>query len=128
MRTYEILPAHLDIALTALRRHVEAALELGEIRLVEDSLKWLKGLLVNHGLSIGQLKRFLYVYQQALKTYLPDADQVIFTDLIENIQDYSDQPPLNEKNEVDGSPGPVNDFNQSGSTLHSTQFPGRVVK
>jgi len=128
MRTDEILPAHLDIALTALRRHVEAALELGEIRLVEDSLKWLKGLLVNHGLSIELLKRFLYVYQQALKTYLPDADQVIFTDLIENIQDYSDQPPLNEKNEVDGSPGPVNDFNQSGSTLHSTQFPGRVVK
>jgi DNA-binding transcriptional MerR regulator len=82
MRIVEILPAHLDIAITTLRRHVEAALELGEIRFVENSFDWLKGLLENHGLSIGLLKRFLFIYHQALETYLSDRDQAVFASLI----------------------------------------------
>jgi DNA-binding transcriptional MerR regulator len=96
MQADEILPAHLDIALTTLRRHVEAALELGEIRFVENTFDWLKGLLVNHGLSIEFLKRFLDVYQQALETHLPVADQAVFASLIENFKDYSDQSLQNE--------------------------------
>jgi methanogenic corrinoid protein MtbC1 len=78
----EILPAHLDIALTTLRRHIEAALDLGEISFVENSVDWLKGLLVNHGLSIGLLKRFLAVYQQALETYSSAAAQDVFASLM----------------------------------------------
>ena len=96
MRSDEILPAHLDIAITTLRRHVEAALELGEIGFVADSFDWLKGLLVNHGLSIGLLKRFLDVYQQALDHLLTDTDQSVFASLIESFQDYSAQSPQNE--------------------------------
>ena len=98
MQAEEISPAHLEIAVTTLRRHVEAALELGEISFVENSFEWLKGLLVNHGLSIGLLTRFLDVYRQALETHLSDLDLVEFSSLIDSFKDYSDQSPQKEFN------------------------------
>jgi len=81
MRGEAILPAHLEIALPALQQHLAAALALGDIRLLENSLKWLAGLLENHGLPEGLLIRFLEVYQRALETQIPAADQAVFSSL-----------------------------------------------
>ena len=89
MRKEDILPAHLEIALSALQRHLTAALALGDIRLVENSLNWLAGLLENHGLPAGLLIRFLEIYQRALETQIPAADQAVFSSLSEPVSSVS---------------------------------------
>jgi DNA-binding transcriptional MerR regulator len=81
MRGEGIAPAYLDIAINALRQHLVAALSLGDIHLLGDSLKWLTGLLVNQNLPIKLLKHFLEHYQQAIAIYMPAADQVMFSEL-----------------------------------------------
>ena len=89
MREEGIQPAHLEIALSSLQQHLTAALTLGDIRLAENSLNWLAGLLENYGLPKSLLIRFLEVYQQAIETYIPSADQAVFSRLTALIRETS---------------------------------------
>jgi len=84
--TSEISPVHMEIALTSLQKHLQAALELGDIHFVVESLGWLEQLLVNHGLPKDLLQHFLLVYWQALETHLPGADQGIFSGLFDTLR------------------------------------------
>jgi len=90
IREEDILPAHLEIALSAFQQHLAAALALGDISLVENSLNWLAGLLENHGLPEGLLMRFLEIYQQALETQTPTVDQAVFSHLTELFNEHPD--------------------------------------
>jgi methanogenic corrinoid protein MtbC1 len=83
MREEGIQSAHLEIALSAFQQHLTAALTLGDIHLVKNSLNWLTGLLENYGLPKGLLIRFLETYQQAIETQIPAADQAVFFSLTE---------------------------------------------
>ena len=82
MRADAISAAHLQIATRALQQHLIAALELGDIRRVGPSLRWLEGLLVNYGVPTSLLTRFLEIYQHAIQTHIPAIDQTIFSDYL----------------------------------------------
>jgi methanogenic corrinoid protein MtbC1 len=87
-RSEGIRPAHLDIALAALHQHLAAALTLGDIHLLSNSLEWLAGLLENRGLPGKPFARFLEEYQRAIETQIPAEDQGVFADLTEVFTDY----------------------------------------
>lgn len=89
MREEGIQPAHLEIAISALQHHLTAALTLGDIRLVENSLNWLAGLLENYGLPKSLMIRFFEVYQLAIETYIPSADRAVFSRLTALIRETS---------------------------------------
>lgn len=93
LQSAEILPAHLDIVLLNLRQHLEAALELGDIDLVENSVDWVERLLLNHGVPRESLNRFFDEYRIALETYLPEPDQIIYSHLIGYFKDYFGKSP-----------------------------------
>jgi DNA-binding transcriptional MerR regulator len=88
-----IHPAHSEVALAALQRHLAAALSLGDIHLLANSLEWLEGLLENRGVPRKQLDRFLEIYQRAIASRIPAEDQKVFAHLTEVFTNYSPASP-----------------------------------
>ena len=63
---------HLRIANANLARNIMAALSLGNLDFLGNDISWLEGLLANYRLPQEPLRRYLYAYRKALKTYLED--------------------------------------------------------
>ena len=74
---------HLEFAISAIQQHVEAALALGDINLVGNSIQLIERSLRNYGWTKGLFSRLLDVYWQAIGTHLPIEDQAIFSKLAE---------------------------------------------
>lgn len=66
LRRAGISPAHLEIAGYFFQQHLEAALALGDLALLDGSMDWIAGLLAQAGVPVDTLFEFLRAYQQAL--------------------------------------------------------------
>jgi methanogenic corrinoid protein MtbC1 len=82
LREDSIHPHHLEVANSALRQHLTAALSLGDIRLLTASITWVEGLLINHGLPRELILHYLNTYLQAIHRRLPQSDQPVFAPLV----------------------------------------------
>ncbi len=79
MQALPIEPAHLEIAKDNLTQMIYSALILGDITLLDPTVPWLNGLLVNHGIANGLVEQFYTIYRQAVERYLGE-DGVMIRD------------------------------------------------
>lgn len=70
MQSSQVSPQHLETANVNFSRAVIAALALGEIHLLDDSVKWLNGLLENYGVSPAFVVQYHQAYHHAVKEQL----------------------------------------------------------
>ncbi|MGE5123949.1 MAG: MerR family transcriptional regulator [Acidobacteriaceae bacterium] len=68
---------HLEAASTDLNQHIQAALALGDIQLLEQPIAWLDGLLKNYGISTEAIDGLFQAYTQALESNLGGEGAVI---------------------------------------------------
>lgn len=68
----------LTIANEYLARDIDAALQLGDINLIQRDLDWLAALLVNFNVPVELLPKYMLYYKKALKTHLDERGQPIF--------------------------------------------------
>jgi DNA-binding transcriptional MerR regulator len=68
---------YMEIANHSLFQHLEAALSLGNLQLMDDSVQWIYGLLEKHGPSPENINRYLGTYWQALKALSKGKSQII---------------------------------------------------
>ncbi len=64
-----IEPGRVQIANAYLTRMITAALQLGDIHLVDYAVAWLDGLLENYGYAPAAARQFYRAYRQALESY-----------------------------------------------------------
>jgi DNA-binding transcriptional MerR regulator len=69
-------------------RNIIAALLLGNIDFMGNSITWVEGLLINHQMPTEQLHRYLNAYRQAVQTHLDERGKII--------RDWLAQPALKE--------------------------------
>jgi len=63
--------AQLHTAVTNMSRNLDAALVLGDVSLLGNSIDWVQGLLVNHRAPVEALTLFLTHYAQAVAAAMP---------------------------------------------------------
>ncbi len=77
LQATSIEPAHLQIGVDNLTQLIRSALILGDINLLEHSVSWLNGLLVNYGISTEAVGQFYALYRLAVEHYLGEDGAVI---------------------------------------------------
>jgi hypothetical protein len=66
----EISPGQLDEANNHMADNIKAALTLGDINFLGNSISWVEGLLVNYQTPVKQLEVYLEAYYEAVRTHL----------------------------------------------------------
>jgi MerR family transcriptional regulator, light-induced transcriptional regulator len=69
----------IDIAHDSFREHLLAALELGDINYLNNSMAWVEKLLINHGMTPQMLHRYLEVYYQSAEKHLEGRGNIILS-------------------------------------------------
>ena len=77
MAEQDVPQAHLRVATQNMSRNVDAALFLGDVRFLGDSIDWVQGLLVNHKVPAASLLPFINHYAEALAAEMPATHQPI---------------------------------------------------
>lgn len=72
MQEHGIRPEHLEIANRTFSQHLAAAISLGDIGLLNNSIRWVEGLLRNAGLDSEMVKEFLCQYGNVVEAHLKD--------------------------------------------------------
>ncbi|RPI85714.1 MAG: MerR family transcriptional regulator [Chloroflexi bacterium] len=72
MEEHGIRPQHLEIANRTFAQHLAAAISLGDIGLLNNSIRWVEGLLRNAGLDSEMVKEFLCQYGNVVEEYLKE--------------------------------------------------------
>jgi DNA-binding transcriptional MerR regulator len=70
LQTAQIDPRRLEEANVNFTRSITSALALGDIRFLDHSVRWLKGLLENYGLSSFLATHYYAAYRQAVQQHL----------------------------------------------------------
>jgi DNA-binding transcriptional MerR regulator len=86
----------LVIANRNMAQNIIAALSLGDISLLETDMKWMEGLLRNHGIRDDSLKDYLAVYADAVRKETDDRARII-SDYLTALLDGNDEPIHNDR-------------------------------
>jgi methanogenic corrinoid protein MtbC1 len=76
---------HLEIANDFMGRDIQAALDLGDLNLLEHEMDWLAGLLKTHNIPHELLLKYLTLYKQAVEANLDQRGQQVVDWLNSNI-------------------------------------------
>jgi DNA-binding transcriptional MerR regulator len=68
---------YVELACGYLTRMIEAALQLGDIHLLDPTTRWLKGLLSHRGVPGSLVQQFYYTYRQAVEEELGTQGKII---------------------------------------------------
>jgi len=84
MQDGQLEPAHLEVANKQFTGDLVAAMRLGNLNFLDDSVNWLKGLLENNGLSPALAGQYFTAYRSAVQEHLGDLAKPIQEWLVKN--------------------------------------------
>jgi MerR family transcriptional regulator, light-induced transcriptional regulator len=80
-RSEPVDPAQVDSMNTYLGQFIASALTLGDIKLIDNPIFWLNGLLKTYGLSAALIRQYFTTYRLEVEHYLGDHSSIILDQL-----------------------------------------------